>query len=140
MCDLVLGDHHQSTRIPIETVNDPRTQWSADRRQSVGPGQESVDESTGRVTRRRVDDQTRRLVDDEEKFVFVYDRNWNGLRLDGEVRRWRKVDLQLISGAWAVALPHRLSAQKYPSVVNQRRHPISAQVQPLGKKGVETDF
>jgi hypothetical protein len=71
MCDLVLGDHHQTTRIPIETVNDARTKWRADRRQSVGPGQESVDERTGRVTRRRVNNQTRRFVDDEEKLVFV---------------------------------------------------------------------
>jgi hypothetical protein len=137
MRDLVLGDHHQSARVPIETMNDTGTQWSADRRQTVGPVQESVDQRTGRVTRGRVHDQARRFINDEEELILEYDRNRNRFRFDGDIGRWRNSDLQLISGARPVALSYRMSAKQHSSIIYERRYPGSAQVQPVGKKGVE---
>ena len=70
MRDLVLGDHHQSARVPIETMNDTGTQWSPDRRQTVGPVQESVYQRTGWVTWSRMHAQPRLFINDVEKLIL----------------------------------------------------------------------
>ena len=72
---IVLGDDQEAGRVFVEAVNDPGPFDAADPGQAFSAmGNQRVDQGTGLVSGRRMDHETRRLVDDEQVVVFVDDR------------------------------------------------------------------
>ncbi len=69
-----LGDDEQAGRVLVEPVDDAGPPHAADPRQArPAMADERVDQRALGVARRRMDDEARRLVDDDEMFVLVDD-------------------------------------------------------------------
>jgi hypothetical protein len=98
-------DDQQPRRVPVEAVDDARPFRNVAARD---PADEAVDERSRGVAGSRVDDDPRRLVDDEQMFVLVGDseRELLGLELPG-LRRGR-FEAQLLPAREPVALGPRL--------------------------------
>ena len=74
---VVLGDHQQPARVAVEAMDDARPGDAGDPAVlgPAGPRQQRVDQRVAVVVPgRRVDDEARRLVDDEQVVVLVDDR------------------------------------------------------------------
>lgn len=70
---LVFCRYEKSARILVEAVNDAWSRHSADTgERRTAMGDECVDEGSVRISRSRMHDETGRLFDDDEVFVFVY--------------------------------------------------------------------
>ena len=85
---VVLGDHQQAARVAVEPVDDagPRDPGDAAVLRSTRPGQQRVHERVAVVMAgRRMDDETGRLVDDEQVVVLVDDP-------ERDVRRGRQIE------------------------------------------------
>ena len=73
---VVLGDHQQAARVAVEAMDDPRPRDAGDAAvlAAAGAGEQRVDERVAVVMPgRRMDDEARRLVDDEQVVVLVDD-------------------------------------------------------------------
>ena len=84
---------------------------------AAGPGQQGVDEGVGGMAGSRMDDETRRLVDDEQVVVLVHhaDRDVRG-RGQVERRRWRDVEMELGPGRDDRVRPERHAVRGQPAV------------------------
>jgi hypothetical protein len=80
-----LGHDHESGRVPVQAVDDPRTSFRPSG-EGGAPGDQGVYQSIVPVTGSGVNHQAGRLVDDGEVFVFVDEGEWNGGGTDGA--RW----------------------------------------------------
>src|SRR4029450_653161 len=99
MGGVIFGDHKTTTRLFVETMNDSRTLLPANSRQRCAVVEQCVDQSVFAMTRTRVNDQPRRLIDDDEVVVFEQnlkqDRLWKGLDLFQ-----RRLGLFNLIGGW----------------------------------------
>ena len=68
---VVLGDDEQPGRVAIQPMDDARARDAGDRAVRPGSRQQPVDQRAAPVSRRRVDDEPRGLVDDEDVGVLV---------------------------------------------------------------------
>src|ERR1700730_5044683 len=76
---LGLGDNHQPAGVLVETVHDARPPDPADSGEArAAMADQGVDEGAVRVSRRRVDNQSCGLVDDDQMFILEADlqRHW----------------------------------------------------------------
>ena len=91
-----LGDHQEAARILVEAVHDPRPHHPADAGKArAAMRNEGIDQGSGLVPRRGMDDQAGRLVDDDEVVVLVDDVEGDRFRprLGRHRRRHRHDDL-----------------------------------------------
>src|SRR6266436_2026250 len=105
-----LGDDHQPAGVLVEAVHDARPPNSADSGQArAAMADQSVDEGAVRVSRRRMDNQSCGLVDDDQMFILEADleRHW--------LRGRRRVAIlgQNYDEILAVADPPRGILQRY---------------------------
>ena len=92
-------DDEEPRGLLIDPVNDTRTRWLPDGRETMRTQmvQESVDEAPFRLPSTRVNDDARRLVDDDELLILIDDLKGDDLRCERS-RRWRREHkLELIS-------------------------------------------
>lgn len=68
---VILGRHHHPRGVLVETMDDAGPEFATDAGEIVTVMEESVDQGPLTVTRRRMNDQSGRLVDDDEMRVFV---------------------------------------------------------------------
>ncbi len=85
MSKIGLGHNHQSRRVSVEPVHDPRPSLGP-ARQRCPPGDQRIDEGIVPVSRCRMDDQAGGFVDDREVLVLEDEREWNGGGSDGAGR------------------------------------------------------
>ena len=96
-------DDHQARGVAVEAVDDPRPLGIGAARD---PAAQRVDERAARAARARVDDEARRLVDDEQVLVLVCDRDVDRRR--GRRRRGRgRLEHDLLPALEPVALRAR---------------------------------
>ncbi len=76
VCGLGPGDEQQTRRVLVEPVNDAATRQP---REFGSPVQQRIEQRTARVTGPGMDDQARRLVDQQYVVVFVNDRQFDRL-------------------------------------------------------------
>ena len=79
------GHDHEARRIPIEAVDNAGSSFGASG-QGCASGHERIDQGVIPVTRRRVNYQARRLVDDGQVLVLKNQDERNGMGLDGSGR------------------------------------------------------
>ena len=79
--DVGLGDDQQTRRILVDPMDDSRPRHAADPRQAAtAVVQQGVDQRAVGISGGRMDDQSRRLVDDQQMFVLEHDPQRNILR------------------------------------------------------------
>src|SRR5450631_451113 len=93
MARVVASDDDESRRALVEPVDDPGARRSADGRPGAASAQERMDQGAGVMPWRRVNDHTRRLVDDGKVLVLVKDLERD--RLCGGVRDVSLRDLEI---------------------------------------------
>jgi hypothetical protein len=111
MGDLGLGDDHQTTRVLVETMDDTGPADPAD------PGKacttmvdQRVYECTVWVSRRRVDNQPRGLIDDDQMCILKSDIQRDRLRYRRRIRLIRKDYDEILAAAY----PRRWIAHRPP--------------------------
>ncbi len=92
------GDHHDSGRVFVKSVDDARALDAPNSRQILTVMEESVDQGAGGVSSSRMNDETGRFVDQQEILVFVDDVKRDFLSLDVEGARRRFVDHYPVPG------------------------------------------
>jgi hypothetical protein len=92
VCAIGLRDDHHTRRAPVEPVNDPGPHFAADPAQILHVMEQRVDERAGAVAGGRVHDHSRRLVEDDEVFIFVDETERQRLGLGSRGGRGRHVD------------------------------------------------
>jgi len=86
---VVLGDDEAAGRLLVEPMDDARAEHAAHTGQPLDVVEERVHEGPPCVTRCRMHDETRGLVEDEEVPVLVQDGQWEILGLgDRRLGRW----------------------------------------------------
>ena len=115
MGDLGLGDDHQTARVLVETMDDTGPADPAD------PGKacttmvdQRVYECTVRVSRRRVDNQPRGLIDDDQMCILKSDIQRDRLRYRRRIRMIRKDYNEILAAAY----PRRWIVQRAPFARN----------------------
>ena len=79
---VVFGHDHQASGVLVEAVDDTRSLDAADAGQArAAMGDQRVDQCAGGVAGGRVNDKALRLVDHDDRVVFVNDVERNGLAL-----------------------------------------------------------
>ena len=74
MCCVRLGNHEQSGRVFVEAMDDAGPARAADSRQAVAAVCEKrIDKCPAAIAWRRVHDEARRLVVDDQACILVYD-------------------------------------------------------------------
>jgi hypothetical protein len=105
MGNVILGDDETTTRLFVETMNDAGTLFPGDSRQRRAVVEQCVYQSVFVMTSARMNDKSRRLIDDDEIVVFEEylkgDRLWQ--RLD--LFQWRLGELNLIATSNDLAWP-----------------------------------
>jgi hypothetical protein len=94
---VVLGHDHDSAGVLIEPVHDAGTDLSADPAEAVEMEKESVDQGGVAMSGSRMNDESRRLLDDCEILILIKDMEGKLLRLDAGGLGVGNVDLQLPS-------------------------------------------
>ena len=83
-----LGYHEQAGGILVEAMDDPGPADTANSRETVAAmGEESVDQSAGAMAGAGMNDQASRLVDHDERFIFIDDVQGDALRLRHHIGR-----------------------------------------------------
>ena len=140
MRDVGLGDDQQARRVLVDPVDDARPRHAADARQlAAAMVEQRVDQGPVAIARGRMDDQSGRLVDDQQMLVLEDDRQRDVLRLVVRRRRLRHGEEKrssprtLVAGsrtALAVALRARRCGQRLQPLARQGRDGV-------GKRTVE---
>src|SRR6266851_3967723 len=99
------GDDEQSRGVAIEPVHDAVPFRLVSAFDVVR--EQAVHERAARMARRWVDDETRRLVDDEQMLVLVRDYEIHLLRLERGRARRRRLEVELLPALELVALQAR---------------------------------
>jgi hypothetical protein len=99
------------------------------------PAEEPVDERAGGVPRRRVDDNPRRLVDDQQVLVLVGNLERDLLRRELRLRRLR-LERDLLAPGQPVALRPALSVDKRPLLEQALGGRSGADVRKRGEEAV----
>ena len=89
---LVLGDDEEARGVLVEAVDDPRARRAADAAQVGAVEEKGVDERPRVVAGGRVDDETRRLVDEDDVRVLVDDVERDVLGFGVGRQGWRHGD------------------------------------------------
>ena len=108
-----LRDQEHPRRVAVETVDDPGPQLAADAGQVADVVEEGIHERARRVARGGMDDEAGRLVDRDQVFVLVEDRERDVLGLDGGLARLGDVDRDLLARAHDVGPPGRASVDEH---------------------------
>ena len=88
-----LGDHEQARRVLVQPMDNSRPLDAADAREAISAvGDQGVYEGARRVSRRRVNDETRRLVDHDQIVVFIDGVERKIFALDAGYFRFRQTD------------------------------------------------
>src|SRR5258708_7666165 len=103
MARIVAGDDDQARRALVEPVHDARTQHASDRGPAAAAAQKGVYQRAGVMTRRRMHDHARGLVDDGEVLVLVQDLEWNRLGLGAGAVSLRDLELHTLPNRHASA-------------------------------------
>ena len=72
--DVGPGDHQEPTRVAIQAMDDPRPLLTADAAEIGDVMEKGIHQGSARVARRRMDNHTGRLVDDDEVLVLIENR------------------------------------------------------------------
>jgi hypothetical protein len=121
------GDDQQPRRVAVQPVDDAGPLGLVAARDRVG--REPMDERAARVPGRGVDDDARRLVDNEQVLVLVRDSKRDVLRLDDTRTPVRELELHLLPALEAMAL-------RPPRAVDER---AALADEPLGRRA-RADF
>ena len=70
MCGIVLRDHHHAAGVLIETMHDPRTELASDSAQIFHVKEKRIDQRPIRVAGCRMNNESRRLVDDHQIVIL----------------------------------------------------------------------
>lgn len=92
MTDVIFGRHHHPGGLLVETVNDAGTEFTANSCEILAMMEKGIDQGSVTVSRRRVDDETGRFIDDDKMGIFVKDLQRKFLRNDVCRLCRRKVD------------------------------------------------
>ena len=122
---VVLGHDEQAGGVLVEPMHDARPLHAADARQAVAAmGDERVHERAGLMSRRRVDDQPGRLVDDDEVVVLVHDGKIDGFRLRLGRHRGGLDEHELRAGDRpSIGIERRDAVDRYTAVPDERLQP-----------------
>src|SRR5215468_2507634 len=95
MRDVIFSNDKTTTGLFVETMNDSRAFFPANSRQHSAMVEQCVDQSVFAMSRTRVNDQLRRLVDHDEVVVFEQNFKRDRLRqgLDFFQRRLGEINL-----------------------------------------------
>jgi hypothetical protein len=110
------GDDEEARRVAVESVDDARPVGVA---ALEATGEQPVDERPAPAPRCRVDDDTRRLVDDEQVVVLVRDPKLELLGLERRLLERGQLDLDLLSPAQPVRLRPRAAVDEDGAGVEQ---------------------
>ena len=111
------GDDEQPRRVPVEAVDDPRPFRLLPALDVVG--EQPVDERSLRMAGRRMDDETGRLVDDEQVLVLVRHGEVDLLRDEPARPRRGRLELELLAADEPVALRTRPPVDEHAAVLDQ---------------------
>ncbi len=94
-----LCHEEHARRVAVEPVHDPRPALAPDAREVPDVVEQRVDEGSGRVAGRGMDHEAGRLVDGDQVFVLVEDRERNVLGLEHALARLGHLDRDLLARA-----------------------------------------
>ena len=104
---VVFGDDKTAARLLVEAMNDAGTLFPADPRQGRAVIQERVDQSVFAMTGARMNNKSRRLINDDQVIIFEEnlkrDLLWKGL----DLFQWRFGELNLVAASNDLAWPAR---------------------------------
>src|SRR5215510_1025258 len=103
MRHVIFGNNKTTTRLLVETMNDSRALFPANSGQRGAVVEQCVDQRVFTMTRTRVNDQPRRLIDHDEVVVFEENLKRDRLRqgLDFFQRRLGEINLIAASNSLA---------------------------------------
>ncbi|OPY16542.1 MAG: hypothetical protein A4E74_01816 [Syntrophus sp. PtaB.Bin075] len=139
MCRIRFGHHEQTGSILVQAVDDSRTHHPADTRQIPAMEKEGIDEGARDVTRRRMDDQTCRLVQNKDVMVLIQNGKRDIMR-DKFQRGCRGFFKHHdIAGSKLLTRPDfRLPADGHPAAFNKTLQPGSGKAGFMaGKKEIQ---
>ena len=111
------GDDEQPRRVAVEPVHDAGPLRLVSTFDVVG--EQPVHERPARVPGRRMHDETRRLVDDEQMLVLVRHDEIHLLRLERARRCGRRLELELLPALELVALRARAAVDEHAAAAQQ---------------------
>jgi len=94
---VLLGNDHRAGCVLIEPVDDPGTLDAADTGEVLTVVEQCVDQGSGGVSCRGMNDQPGRLVEDEQVGILVEDLKWYLLRDEFGWAGFRNLDLEDVS-------------------------------------------
>jgi hypothetical protein len=107
----MLGDHHDSGRILIQTVNDARALFSSNPTKVRAMVKKGIDQSPARIPRRRMNDHSGRFVHNDAVFVLMNDIDRKRLGFQQRLARLGPFDFEQVTRTEPRARP-RLKAVK----------------------------
>jgi hypothetical protein len=111
-------DHHEPTRVAIEPVDDPWTSRVVTSRR--GHCQQAVHERPRSVPPRRMDNQARRLVDDDQILILVGEPEGDArIRLEFAAQRRSGLHANRCTGDEGITLARRLPIDLDPPITDQ---------------------
>ena len=124
-----LGDDQQPRCILVDAMDDPRPRDAADARQPPGAMVEQrIDHRAIVIARRRMDDQPRRLVDDQQRVIFMNDGQRNILR--HAFRTARGSGMTSVSASppftFERRVPQHAAGARHAAAADQRLQPFAA--------------
>lgn len=137
MRQIIFGNHQQTARVFVDSMNDSRSLDAADARQVVpAMPEQRIDKRTAARTGRRMHGHTRRLVNHQQIGVFINDFQRNILRFRLSVSRLGNI--KLIN----VARPNLKRIVGHRIVVTGnaagRNQPLQLRTRNLGKARAKT--
>src|SRR5512136_464274 len=82
MGDIIFGRHQNAAGILVQAVDDPWPKNPSDSSQVATVVEEGVDQGAGVVPRPRVNNHSRRFIDDQQVAILIKDTKREGLRPD----------------------------------------------------------
>ena len=138
---VVLGGDDEAAGVPVDAVDDPRTQGAPHAAEAVpAVVQQGVDQGAVRVSRGRMDYQPRRFVDHDHVPVLIghVQRDVLGQGLDG--LRLREGDLHRLPAGEPGALGDGPAIYRHPSCLDEPGGSGPGQLrQGRGQEAVQTD-
>jgi hypothetical protein len=96
---IVFGDNKTAARLFVETMDDAWSLFPADSRQGRAVIQERVNQSVFAMTSARVDDKSRRLINDDQVVIFEENLKRDRLWQRFDLFQWRLGELNLIAAS-----------------------------------------
>jgi hypothetical protein len=99
-CLIVFGDDHHAGSIFVQSVYDPWSQDAIDAGEIVTMIKQGVDQRTGGISISRMNDHARRLIDHDDRWILIKDREGEGFCFEGKRFRLGKGSGNSVRGSY----------------------------------------